>query len=517
VGGLIFAVLVALLNVVADVGQDPRQRTALRAVFWSAMHVLNVTAKVLIIIGAVVGFAAALAGGGPMADRIQALVDRARATLADARAKTLAAVIAIGIGILGLIWPLTMAELVVRAVAVGLVVLGTVWVFDLIGASSWVAGGASTVPRRFTPRRLALGGTTGVATFSLVLLLGGMSFVRAVRAPDLDRKNIDETGCNRHVELCDRRIDEVAFAGAHNAMSSSSDPDWTFARQTGGLLAQLSFGVRAFLLDLYWGAPLKKVVHTDFLSTAEEKSSLAQVPESRRRAVERLAGMAGNPDPRDRRVYLCHLYCELGATPAKSAFGKIHDWLRVNPNEVIILVLEDHVPAEAAVDVLEASGLADRAYTWSQGSSAPTLRQMIESKKNVLILAENDGGSVKHWYHDAYDRLLQDTPYKFGSVEELAEPGACSLGRGQRSAPLLMINHWLDTGGFAPKNLADDANDFEVLLDQTERCRQRLGQTPTIVAVDFYTEGDLRRVTDRLNGVDVSEDQILATATGLPS
>ena len=42
----IFAVLGALLNVVADVGQDPRQRTALRAVFWSTMHVLNVTGKV---------------------------------------------------------------------------------------------------------------------------------------------------------------------------------------------------------------------------------------------------------------------------------------------------------------------------------------------------------------------------------------------------------------------------------------------------------------------------------------
>jgi hypothetical protein len=299
-------------------------------------------------------------------------------------------------------------------------------------------------------------------------------------------------------------------------MSSSSDADWTFARQTGGLLAQLSFGVRAFLLDMYWGAPLKEVVHTDFLSTTDEQSSLSKIPESRRKAVERLVAMAGNPDPRDRRVYLCHLYCELGATPAKSAFGKIHDWLRVNPNEVIILVLEDHVPAEAAVDVLEASGLADRAYIWSRGSSAPTLRQMIESKKNVLILAENDGDSVKPWYHDAYDRLLQDTPYKFGSVEELAEPSACSLGRGQRSAPLLLINHWLDTGGFAPKNLADEANSFDVLLDRTETCRDRLGQIPTIVAVDFYTEGRLRQVINRLNGVDVP-DPVVATATGLPS
>ena len=248
VGAVIFVVLAALLNVAADVGQDPRQRTALRALFWSAVHVLNVTAKVLIVVGAVISFAAALAGGGAMSERFAALVERGRATLADPRAKALAAAVAIGLGVLGLIWPLAMAEVLVRVGAVGLVVLGTVWVFDLVGASSWVAGETgAAVPRRFTPRRLALGGTTGVATFSLVLLLGGMSFVRAVRAPDLDRRNIDEAGCNGFVVLCDRRVDEVAFAGTHNSMAASSEEGWVFGRQTGGLLAQLSFGVRAFL------------------------------------------------------------------------------------------------------------------------------------------------------------------------------------------------------------------------------------------------------------------------------
>ena len=46
----------------------------------------------------------------------------------------------------------------------------------------------------------------------------------------------------------------------------------------------------------------------------------------------------------------------------------LHEYLRVNRNEVVILVLEDHVLAEDAVDVLEASGLADRAYTWVPGT-----------------------------------------------------------------------------------------------------------------------------------------------------
>lgn len=510
VGGVIFVVLAALLNVAADVGQDPRQRTALRAVFWSAMHLLNVTAKVLIVLGAVLTLAAALAGRGPLHARLTEMGESVRATLAHPRARAVAAVGAIVIGLVGLIWPLAVAEVLVRILAVALVVLGVVWVFDLIGASSWVARHEGTGRHRVTPRRLALGGTTGVATFSVVLLLGGMSFVRAVRAPNLDRLGIDEAGCNGHAALCDRRIDEVSFAGAHNAMSASGD-DFLFARHTGGPGAQLGNGIRAFLLDLHYGGPIKDLVRTDFLSEAEQALSDSQLTTQERLAVDRVFGLAGADVPdEDRQVYLCHAYCELGASPAKKVFRLFHDWLRVNPNEVVILVLEDHVTAEDAVDVLESSGLSDRAFTWVPGAPAPTLRELIERKRNVLILAENYGGAVRPWYHRAYEGLLQDTEYDFESLEALGDPESCRPLRGQEDAPLLLMNHWLDSGVPSP-NLAGEANAMEFLQDRAQTCRERLGRAPNIVAVDFYARGDVLRVVDRLNGVDI-RDAVLATA-----
>ena len=106
------------------------------------------------------------------------------------------------------------------------------------------------------------------------------------------------------------------------------------------------------------------------------------------------------------------------------------------------------------------------------------MRQLIETKKNVIVMAENNGGAVAHWYNSAYDRLLQDTPYGFKSVDEMAHPGSCAIKRGKRSAPLLMINHWLDTGGLAPKSLADEVNSTDVLLERAEVCAQRRGQIP---------------------------------------
>ena len=177
-----------------------------------------------------------------------------------------------------------------------------------------------------------------------------------------------------------------------------------------------------------------------------------QLTTQERLAVDRVFGLAGADVPdEDRQVYLCHAYCELGASPAKKVFRLFHDWLRVNPNEVVILVLEDHVKAEDAVDALESSGLSDRAFTWVPGAPAPTFRELIERKRNVLILAENYGGAVRPWYHRAYEGLLQDTEYNFESLEALGDPESCRPLRGQEDAaaaadePLARLR-----GSFAP-------------------------------------------------------------------
>ena len=167
--------------------------------------------------------------------------------LADPRKKAFAAFAAVVGGMVGLVWPAAVAEVLVRAAGVGLILVGAIWIFDLVGASAWVSEREQRrAGARVTPRRRARGGTTGGGTISHGLLGGGMSFVRAVRAPHLDRMSIRDSGCNGFASLCDRRLDQVTFAGTHNAMSAGDD-NFLFARQTGGMVAQLGRGVRAFL------------------------------------------------------------------------------------------------------------------------------------------------------------------------------------------------------------------------------------------------------------------------------
>jgi hypothetical protein len=160
-----------------------------------------------------------------------------------------------------------------------------------------------------------------------------------------------------------------------------------------------------------------------------------------------------------------------------------------------VLVIEDHVDSADAVDVLERSGLAGHALVWERGDKLPTLREMIEADRNLLVLAENEGGSAP-WYIPAFD-LVQDTPYEF------EEPGdfSCRSGRGSAASPLFMVNHWL-TGVTPDPESAGEVNAYEVLMARAEACRDERGHLPNILAVDFYANGDLFAVVDELNGLN---------------
>ena len=312
VGVAIFLLLGALLVVVADVGEDPLHRTALRAVFWSLVHVLNVTAKLLMVGGASLGLAAALAGTDSFEERIRGIAQAGRIVLARPTAKALAALGCVAIGIFGLIWPLATGQLLVRVAAVALFTLGLVWAFDLVGAARWAVSAPG--PYGLARRRLLIIVSTVAVCVPLLLILGGMAFVRSVRPTSLDRANIHDTGCNGLPKLCAKPIDQVVFAGTHNSMAASVE-GFLGARQTGGIGAQLASGIRAFLIDLHYAAVYKDIAHTDLAYETVQGTARSDVGPLEEAALTKLLKTTGNaPPPKERSVFLCHVYCELGAT-----------------------------------------------------------------------------------------------------------------------------------------------------------------------------------------------------------
>lgn len=258
--------------------------------------------------------------------------------------------------------------------------------------------------------------------------------------------------CNGHPGLCDRRFDEVAFAGAHNAMSNADD-GWLLPNQIHGMADQLAQGVRVFLVDTheYQGA-----------------------------------------------FWLCHEYCELGKIPLVDALRIFADFMDANPNEVLALVVQNGISNAATEAAFVESGLVRYVYAHPAGSPWPTLREMIEAGTRLLVMAEASGPPPA-WYHDAYE-LSWDTPYSFASEADFS----CRLNRGSAANDLFQVNHWLSTPFSAPEN-GERVNRFEVLWPRVEQCRAEAGRIPNFVAIDFVSIGDLVAVVDRLNGLGAAD------------
>jgi hypothetical protein len=79
-------------------------------------------------------------------------------------------------------------------------------------------------------------------------------------------------------------------------------------------------------------------------------------------------------------------------------------------------------------------------HTQRSGEPWPTLGQMIDSGKRVVVLMENHGGGATYpWLLPGFD-WVQDTPYDFASASAFS----CARLRGRPSSPLLLVNHWLN-------------------------------------------------------------------------
>ena len=480
-----FAVLSAGLQVAASVGETDGDRTALRAVYWSATSLLNVQAKVFITIGTVLAIAAAYAGTGEIRSRLGSLRDTIRRRLQQRGWRAAASLAAIAVGLLAMRWPEATTSIAIRTAAFLGFVAGAIGLLDVLGSVDWAREGS--IPLQRTARRFAIGMTGAVAAVTVTMLFGGLAFARALRSPSTDQPEISETGCNGSHELCDLTLAEVVLPGTHNAMAASAD-DFFGARQTAGVGAQLASGIRAFMLDLHYGVDRDGYVRSDFGSRGDELAAnqLNAVDRALTEGVEAFLGASSD----ERQVYLCHLYCEAGATRAVDTFRVIDDFLRENPNEVIVLVLEDYVDAADAVDALKKSGLGRHALRWDPDDPLPTLRDMIQRRHNVLVLVENEGGA-EPWYVRAYD-AMEETPFSFDSRGDFS----CEESRGVEGNPLFLVNHWVTTGD--PVDAAV-VNRSEVLRERVEECEEERERPPNIIAVDFYTQGDLLDVVAELN------------------
>ena len=369
----------------------------------------------------------------------------------------------------------------------------------------WLASGGAPQP---APAGVFPGRARFVRSRSLALQVGAVAVLVAAGAGGMflaysalqtaggeviARPNV--TACNGHAQLCDRRLNEVVFLGTHNSMSAASEPGWYFPHQLTGIRAQLDAGVRLLLIDTYYGYDTGRGVHTADRDFVGESLPPDEFSEQVIEAARRLSGIIP-PVPPDapRGTFLCHSFCELGATPLVPALAEINRFLEDNPGEVVFLFVQDNITPEDTARAFIISGLVNHVHQLVPGEPLPTLRDLVERDERVLVFADNNSSGVT-WYMQAND-FVQDTPFLVRTPEAFS----CDFGRGKPDNPLFAMDHWL-TQSFPSTLSAARVNTFQFIYQRVSQCHRERERKVNFVIVNFQEIGEASETVDYLNGV----------------
>jgi hypothetical protein len=312
------------------------------------------------------------------------------------------------------------------------------------------------------------------------------------------------SACNGFTALCSRPLNDVAFAATHNSMASVTIPTFLFGQQDGTIADQLDFGIRGLLIDTYYGDKVDGGVRTDLESLPKRAAAERELGAPAVDAALRIRSRLERRGEGRRGIYLCHGFCEIGAVSLSSALTDLRAFLVANPGAVVVVINQDEGVSPTDIrDAFAQAGLLDLVYRGPLGPF-PTLGKMIAANQRLVVMAENDAGDIP-WYHLAYRNALQETPYRFRSTAELTEPSqvadSCRPNRGPSSAPLFLLNNWVDTTPIPRASNAAVVNARDALLNRSRTCQRIRHRLPNLLAVDFFRRGDVLGVVNALNGV----------------
>jgi hypothetical protein len=284
--------------------------------------------------------------------------------------------------------------------------------------------------------------------------------------------------CNGSEHLCDRTLDQVAFAATHNSMSAADQPGWRFTQQEKGIRAQLEAGIRGLLIDMHYGIRTSRGVQNIPIAKVDER--LGRIPKGRY-------------------VYLCHTICAFGATRAAGDLAEVREFLEANPREVVLISIEDYVRPRDVAAVFEEAALERFVWQGPVEPRLPTLREMVDADRRLLVMSENLTDRALPWLRPQFD-LVQETPYRFTSTAEVAARSSCRPNRGNARNPLFLLNNWVDTSPLPRASNASVVNEPGALLRRARTCQRIRGRLPNLVAIDFFEQGDVFGVAAALNG-----------------
>jgi hypothetical protein len=159
----------------------------------------------------------------------------------------------------------------------------------------------------------------------------------------------------------------------------------------------------------------------------------------------------------------------------------------------VILFVEPYVKPADIAKLFKEAGLERYLAELSRDEPLPTLGELVDSGKRMIVFTEKDADGTYPWYLDGFS-FVQDTPLGATTIKELS----CRRERGDADSPLLMLNNWADV--FPPQLRAN--RPFQTkrfLLQRAHECERKRGMPVNMIAVDFYDQGAVVEAVKQLN------------------
>jgi hypothetical protein len=400
------------------------------------------------------------------------------------------AVVVLAVGLFAVLKPRTLLSIVI-------VLAGAALIYTAVGELLSVTAPPqprSRLSRQRVVRRVAsVAGAVATAVIAFVLALLVTGGARSSQASTI-------MACNGYPVLCDRRLDEVVFAGTHNSMSAADSHGWLIANQDRDINEQLKDGIRLFKISTHYATEdAEGGVHTDIAAEGTNLNRVAKkLDPSARLALQRLSvGLgAGTLAGRQRDIWLCHTLCELGATRMVTFLGAIRTFLERRPDNVIVLFDEDYVSERDLRKAFVRAKLFRRLAVLNRNQPLPTLGELIRARRNVIVFAQKETSGHYPWNQEAFTTWIQDTPLGARRPAQFT----CERSRGTAGNPLLMMNNWADVFPPRPRpNIPLQQRAF--ILHRARQCIAERGRIPNLILTDYYNRGDVIGAVNQLNGV----------------
>jgi hypothetical protein len=358
-------------------------------------------------------------------------------------------------------------------------------------------------------RKRRLGAVAAAMVMSVALTTTATAAVVHVVKPST-KADPRADGCNGFIELCFQPLNQILWPGSHNAMSSAAYNFFT-AEHIGSITEQLDDGASALLIDAYNGYQDHGLVRTNFTGKVDRQQVTDELGGDALRQLDRIGALTGAADTSGKKkdVYLCHLYCEVGAVKATKVFDEVNRYLNTHLTNVMILDVEDYVSPADLENALKQGHLWNRLYHLDLSKPMPTLLDLVnpppgqdQEQRRVIVTSENQANKAP-WLVGSYD-WMQETPYTFDSTAQFN----CNPNRGAATNPMLLVNHWLRAPGPPDPVEAAATNAQDELTDRLEQCVNVRKRLPNVLAVDFFGIGDTTSVCDTFNAA-------VATLTGV--